>query len=120
MSDTAVVVRFPAALSIAAGDVPWGVAESLSARGVHVEAREAGSVDAAAVPPDTSLVLVVRDLHRQQENVAHIEELLTRRPDAVVVEMGLPAYRPRGAKAYIATYGSARVCAAAAAEVLRP
>ncbi|TMD36034.1 MAG: glycoside hydrolase family 3 protein [Chloroflexi bacterium] len=120
VSDTAVVVRFPAALSIAAGDVPWGVAESLSARGVHVEAREAGSVDAAAVPPDTSLVLVVRDLHRQQENVAHIEELLTRRPDAVVVEMGLPAYRPRGAKAYIATYGSARVCAAAAAEVLRP
>jgi beta-N-acetylhexosaminidase len=32
--------------------------------------------------------------------------------------MGLPACRPTGAAAYIATHGSARVCGIAAAEVL--
>ncbi len=42
------------------------------------------------------------------------------RPDAVVIEMGLPACRPAGASAYIATNGAARVCAIAAAEVMRP
>src|SRR5207247_2217994 len=41
-----------------------------------------------------------------------------RRADAVVVEMGVPAFRPRGASAYIATHGSARVCAQAAAELM--
>ena len=38
----------------------------------------------------------------------------------VLVEMGLPVCRPSDASNYIATYGSARVCAQAAAEVLRP
>jgi beta-N-acetylhexosaminidase len=46
--------------------------------------------------------------------------LLAQRPDAVVVEMGLPQCRPKAAKAYIATYGAARVCGEAAAEVMRP
>jgi len=120
VSDQAVVVRFASAPSIAAGEVPWGMAESLSARGVQVEAREAGAGDDLPVPTDASLVLVVRDLHRRPEQVTQVDQLLARHPDAVVVEMGLPACRPRGAKAYIATYGSARVCAQAAAEVLRP
>ena len=96
------------------------MAESLSARGVQVEAREAGAGDDLPVPTDASLVLVVRDLHRRPEQVTQVDQLLARHPDAVVVEMGLPACRPRGANAYVATYGSARVCAQAAAEVLRP
>ena len=37
-----------------------------------------------------------------------MEALLGQRPDAVVVEMGVPAYRPRGATAYLATNGSSR------------
>jgi hypothetical protein len=34
--------------------------------------------------------------------------------------MGLPRCRPEGAHAYITTSGAARVCAEAAAEVMRP
>jgi len=120
VGDQAVVIRFASAPSIAAGEVPWGMAESLSARGVQVEAREAGAEDDLPVPPDGSLVLVVRDLNRHPEQLAQVEEVLARHPDAVVVEMGVPANRPRGANAYIATHGSARVCAQAAAEVLHP
>src|SRR2546430_12604877 len=80
VSDTAVVVRFPAALSIAAGDVPWGVAESLSARGVHVEAREAGSGDAAAGAPDIRRVLVGLRPHRPHAGASPTGEMFTRRP----------------------------------------
>jgi beta-N-acetylhexosaminidase len=46
------------------------------------------------------------------------DDLLALRPDTVVVEMGLPACRPAGARAYVATHGAARVCGLAAAEVL--
>jgi beta-N-acetylhexosaminidase len=109
----AVVVRLEAPRSIAAGDVPWGVATSLAARGVKVTATQ--DLDA---PAGTSLVLVVRDLHRLPEQRQVIEGLLARRPDAILVEMGVPACRPAAARAYIATHGSARVCADAAAELM--
>jgi beta-N-acetylhexosaminidase len=49
---------------------------------------------------------------------AAVEAALAQRPDAILVEMGLPACRPAGATAYVATYGAARVCGLAAAEVL--
>jgi beta-N-acetylhexosaminidase len=110
--DHAVVMRFDSAPSIAAGEVPWGMAAALARRGVEVS--ESGE------EPGASLVLVVRDLHRHPDQLGAVEALLARRPDAIVVEMGVPACRPRGAKSYIATHGSARVCAEAAAEVMRP
>jgi beta-N-acetylhexosaminidase len=113
VGDQAVVIRFAPPPSIAAGDVPWGMAASLAARGVDV-------VEGEEEAPGKSLVLVVRDLHRLPAHRAAVETLIERRPDAIVVEMGLPAYRPRGAKAYVATHGSAPVCAEAAAEVMRP
>jgi len=106
---------------MAAGEVPWGMADALSARGVRVEARDAGAGgDEHALPSGTSLVLVVRDLHRHPEHRIAVDRMLAGHPDAVTVEMGVPEDRPRGAAAYVATYGSARVCAQAAAEVLRP
>jgi beta-N-acetylhexosaminidase len=67
-----------------------------------------------------SLVLVMRDVHRHAWQLEIGEALLARRPDAVVVEMGLPQLRPKGANAYITTSGAARVCGEAAAEVMRP
>jgi beta-N-acetylhexosaminidase len=114
-------VRFPSEPSIAAGPVPWGLADALAARAVRVTAREA---DPAAhdlpVPSPGSLVLVVRDLHRHPDQAGQLATMLRRRPDAVLVEMGLPMCRPAEARNYIATHGSARVCAQAAAEVLSP
>jgi beta-N-acetylhexosaminidase len=63
------------------------------------------------------LVIVVRDAHRYAWQAEALRHLLSARPDAVVVEMGLPARSDLGA-VHIATYGSARVCGQAAAEVL--
>ena len=86
--------------SIAAGDIPWGLGSSLTNRGVRIT-------------PKGRVVIEVRDLARR--NQAAVEELLARHPDAVLVEMGVPAYRPPQARAYVATHGSARVLADAAA-----
>lgn len=118
-----VVVRMNSAPSQAAGVVPWGVAEPLTELGAHVTsieldhspARLDGILNEAA---GRSLVLVVKDLHRHPWMGAFTEAVLARRPDAVTVEMGLPACRPSGAAAYIATHSAARVCGVAAAEVL--
>lgn len=111
--DHVVVIRFQSALSIAAGEVPWGMAVALAARGVDV-------VEGEADIPGQDLVLVVRNLHREPEQRAAVESLLARRPDAILVEMGVPEYRPRGAGNYVATHGSSRVCAEAAAHLMRP
>jgi beta-N-acetylhexosaminidase len=63
------------------------------------------------------LVIVVRDAHRHPWQSEALRHLLSARPDAVVVEMGLPARSDLGA-VHIATYGSARVCGQAAAELI--
>jgi len=100
----AVVIQLASPSTIAAGDIPWGMAEALKGRGVQI------------TPDRGRVVIVVRDLHRQPENQAEVARLLARHPDAVLVEMGLPLCRPQGARAYVATNGSGRVCAEAAAE----
>jgi beta-N-acetylhexosaminidase len=48
---------------------------------------------------------------------AALGRLVTARPDALVVEMGVPQAAPVGAL-HIATHGAARVCGLAAVEVL--
>jgi beta-N-acetylhexosaminidase len=98
------VVRLASPPSFAAGEVPWGMADALAARGVRI------------TDGDGRLVIVVRDLHRQPENQRRVDELLARQPDAILVEMGVPVCRPHAARNYVATYGSAQVCARAAAE----
>jgi beta-N-acetylhexosaminidase len=113
VGDEAVVMRFDSPASMAAGVMPWGVAASLAARGVRV-------LDSADPVAGKSLVLVVRDLHRSDRTAHAVDSILVRRPDAVVVEMGLPVCRPQNAHAYIATGGASRVSAEAAAEVMRP
>jgi beta-N-acetylhexosaminidase len=118
-----VVVRLTSTPSQAAGVVPWGVAAPLAQLGARVTAIEldAEHADVDAILGQAvgrSLVLVVKNLHRHPWMAAAVEALLTQRPDAILVEMGLPACRPAGAAAYIATHGAARVCGVAAAEVL--
>jgi beta-N-acetylhexosaminidase len=125
VGDDAVVVKVVWMRSIAAGKVSWGMAQPLARRGVRVTPFEVseGLVDADSLlarADGQSLVLVVRDLHRHAWQADLADALLARRPDAVVVEMGLPQRRPHGAKAYITTSGAARVCGEAAAEVMRP
>ncbi|MFB4282028.1 glycoside hydrolase family 3 protein [Nonomuraea sp. MTCD27] len=106
-------------------NTPWGVGEPLSRLrpGTVVTRLTAGQatgselerlIGGAAGHP---LVVVVRDVHRHAWQSEALRHLLSARPDAVVVEMGLPARSDLGAL-HVATYGSARVCGQAAAELL--
>ena len=83
-------------------------------------AEEASAADILAAAAGRSLVLVVRDAHRSPATQDLVTSVLADRPDAVVVEMGLPVWRPAEGsfRTYLATYGAARVNAQAAAEVL--
>jgi beta-N-acetylhexosaminidase len=89
--------------SIAAGETRHGLG--------GIEVREGEELP----PFDDSgrVVVVVRDAHRH----AWQRELVP--PGMVVVETGLPEWRPPDARAWIATYGAGRVNLQAAAEVLR-
>jgi beta-N-acetylhexosaminidase len=73
-----------------------------------------GILGAAAGRP---LLIVVRDAHRYPVAQAVTRALLAARPDAVVVEMGLPVWRPP-AQVYLATFGATRASSRAAAEIL--
>jgi beta-N-acetylhexosaminidase len=82
---------------------------------------EAGDGDAAAIlgaAAARSLVVVVRDAHRDATTWSLVSELLAARPDTVLVEMGLPLRRPPEGTSYLATYGASRASAQAAAELL--
>ena len=62
------------------------------------------------------LVVVTHDAHRHEWMNRNLREILRRRPDAIVIETGLPG-RSSGA-VHIATSGNSRVSALAAAEWL--
>ena len=64
------------------------------------------------------LVVIARDAHRYDWQRAAIVGLTAAAPDSVVVEVGLPHWRPAKARAYVATHGAARVNVEAAAEAL--
>ncbi|HEY3920664.1 MAG TPA: glycoside hydrolase family 3 protein [Gaiellaceae bacterium] len=61
------------------------------------------------------LVLVVRDAHRYP----WMREQVEANPGAIVVEVGLPYWRPPVARGYIATYGGSRASYEAVAERLQ-
>ncbi|HEY2674840.1 MAG TPA: glycoside hydrolase family 3 N-terminal domain-containing protein [Rugosimonospora sp.] len=115
------VVEFAATVNLAVGPTPWGLAEPLRAHfaGTTVARLGAdGPVDGVLRPAlDRPLVVVVRDVHRHQWMADRLAEVVRLRPDAVVVEMGIPVAAPVGGT-HIATFGAARACGEAAAELL--
>jgi beta-N-acetylhexosaminidase len=82
------------------------------AAGEHEHAL--GAIVREGEPVPEADVYVVRDAHRH----AWMREAADR-PGAVVVETGLPVWRPVNARGYVATYGAGRASLDAAAEVLR-
>jgi beta-N-acetylhexosaminidase len=110
--------------NIAAGLVPWGLGSWLPAGST----REVSTGTPTAELPgfvsellaearDRSLLILVRDAHRYPVAAEVTSALLAARPDAVVVEMGLPVWQPPAAS-YLASFGAARSNAQAAAEIL--
>jgi beta-N-acetylhexosaminidase len=137
LADPLVVELVPPA-GVAVGPVPWGLGRwvpTASVRRISTADHE-GAVNAPGLPAigmrsalaaadrvladaaGRSLVIVVRDAHRYPQAAQEaLRRLLAERPDAVLVEMGLPVWRPPAAT-YLATFGAASVSGLAAAEVL--
>ena len=105
------------------GAADKGPADGGSADGGRADdgAADGGRVDAAAIlaaAAGRSLVAVVRDAHRDEQTRSLVSALLAARPDLILVEMGLPFWRPPEGTSYLATYGASRASAHAAAELL--
>ncbi|WP_046499357.1 glycoside hydrolase family 3 protein [Streptomyces odonnellii] len=124
------VAAFTPVANIAVGDeTPWGVAAELerllpgtetgSYSGAGIAGTETDALVARvlAAAGDRTVVAVVRDVHRHAWMAEALRALLMARPETVVVEMGVNEAEPSGAL-HIATYGAARVCGQAAAEVI--
>ena len=107
-----VVVELTPEPSIAAGPAEHGLGDVLGAETVRLDGGPHG------VPADRQLVLVLRDAHRHEWERETAEQLLAAAPDAVVVETGLPLWRPSGRAGWIATHGQGRANLEAAAELL--
>ncbi|MGV2917516.1 glycoside hydrolase family 3 protein [Streptomyces alfalfae] len=110
------------------GRTPWGVAEPLrdlrpgttSVRLTEPEVAHAGDLldrEVLAPAAGRALVVVVRDAARHRWMTDTLTRLLRSRPDALVVEMGVPAGDSLGA-AHLITHGATRVSGIAAAELL--
>ncbi|MEV4756696.1 glycoside hydrolase family 3 protein [Micromonospora sp. NPDC049559] len=121
------VVEFAPPHNIATGsDTPWGVGDPLAAllpgtttvRFAAADLPADGDLPPALLGPARGrpLVLVVRDLHRHDWMAGAVARALGVRPDAVVVELGVPE-RIAGT-VHIATYGASRAGGRAAAEIL--
>ncbi|GLY06181.1 MULTISPECIES: glycoside hydrolase family 3 protein [Actinoplanes] len=121
------VVEFAPERNIAIGsETPWGIGAPLAellpgTTAVRFdEADLAGLADPAgrvlAGGGERPLVLVVRDVHRHPWIAAVLAGVLHRRPDAIVVEMGIPVTVLGGV--HIATHGATRALGRAAAEII--
>jgi beta-N-acetylhexosaminidase len=122
--DRPLVVQLVPPSNLAAGTVPWGLrpyvpADSYREISTGTPADGLAGVVAGilAEARGRTLIVVVRDAHRHEAAAGAAELMLAARPDAVLLEMGLPVWRP-SAGSYVATYGAARSNCRAAAEIM--
>lgn len=108
------LVELDPAPTIAVGRTAWGLAGLLPGA---LERRLGPDDPVPPLPADRSLVVVARDATRVNWVGRAVGALLAARPDAIVVEMGLPGPAP-AARGWVATGGASRASALAAAELL--
>jgi len=124
-----VIIEVEPRENIAAGRFGWGLGPwaprgsvyRVSASGGLLDAEGRGLGDIAGIletAAGRSLVLVVRDAHRDESTRSLVTALLAAWPDLVLVEMGLPLWHPPEGTFYLSTYGASRASAQAAAELL--
>lgn len=115
------VVEFSPPRNIAIGpETPWGIAAPLAALRPGTTSARFAETEVPAEPTAGAggrpVVLVVRDLHRHDWMRDAVARALTARPDAVVVELGVPELVV--GRVHVATHGATRAGARAAAELL--
>jgi beta-N-acetylhexosaminidase len=118
------IVQFVPPSNLAVGPVPWGLSAFAPADSYRQVSTATAEQDLPyvvsgllAAADDRSLIVVVRDAHRHPVARQAVQLMLAGRPDAVVVEMGLPVWEPTDVS-YVASYGAGRNNAQATAEVL--
>ena len=112
----ALVVELVPEATIAAGPAGHTLGALLQARRPGTEAIVV-SAPVELAGGDRQLVVVIRDAHRH----AWEREVAAGLPaDAIVVDVGVPVWRPQSASGYVATYGAGRANLLAAAERLSP
>jgi beta-N-acetylhexosaminidase len=109
------VLELRPAASIAAGEAQHGLGDVLDASETIVLVEG----ETAPVPPlhGRPVVIVVRDAHRHEWERDAVGRFLADSSEVVVLEVGLPVWRPEGTP-WIATQGSGRANLAAAAGAL--
>jgi beta-N-acetylhexosaminidase len=123
LSRPALVVELCPEPSIAAGETGRGFGETLRSRlpGTEVIRLREAPDEARRVldgHDGRQLVVALRDAHRHAWQRSTTQSLLSAASDAIVVETGLPHWRPDGAAGYVATHGAGRVNLDAAALAL--
>jgi beta-N-acetylhexosaminidase len=118
------VVQLVPPSNLAVGSVPWGLGSFVPAGSFRQLSTATPAGDLAgqvsgllAEAAGRSLIIVVRDAHRHPVAKEAVELMRAGRPDAIVVEMGLPVWRPAGGS-YLTSYGAGRSNARATAEIL--
>ena len=115
-----VVVELEPEVGMAAGRLSQLPGEWFGAvvPGADVRRFDAATIDVDVPLGGRQLVVITRDAHRHAWEREATDALVDRVPGALVVEIGLPYWRPEHAATYVATYGAARVNVEAAAEAL--
>jgi beta-N-acetylhexosaminidase len=111
----AVVVELRPEPSIAVDARHGGLGDVLGARRPNTRVVRAEEASGAG---GGQLVVVVQDAHRYEWQREAANDLIYGSEDAIVVEIGLPAWRPTKAAGYVATHGAARVNIEAAVDRL--
>jgi beta-N-acetylhexosaminidase len=116
-----VLVEIVPPSNIAVGTVPWGLSTWADPASVYristSDAQPTATDEVLAAASGRPLLVVVRDAHRYPVARDIVLRMLAARPDAVVVEMGLPVWHPP-AHAYLVTFGATRASSRAAAGIL--
>ncbi|WUH96747.1 glycoside hydrolase family 3 protein [Spirillospora sp. NBC_00431] len=110
------VVETESTGNIAMGPTPWGLSP-YAPDAVQTDGADGAEDRVLDHAKGRGLIVVLRDAHRHARQRSLTTALLTARPDTVVVEMGLPVWRP-GSAVYLASYGAAAANAQAVAELL--
>lgn len=119
----ATVAELRAGTNLAVGDAKWSLAEPLDRHGLLAglcTVTEGGSsvAEVVAQAAGTPLVVAVRDAHRSPWQRDWLRELTARRPDAVLVALGVPADLELVGGPAVAGHGAARVVTEVVADLL--
>jgi beta-N-acetylhexosaminidase len=110
-----VVVELVPEANVAAGELAYGLADLWpGALGVRLGPSDADAAAALGPCEERPLIVVTRDAARHEWQRTAVRELLALRPEAIVIETGLPG----GVPAAIETFGSGRANLAAARDAL--